>query len=297
MTVQRLTVKQRPDGLSLALAPVGPFFLWRQGVVSLVVGGAAIGLALTDHFAAAGIVGLCGLVLLTAWLVNAAAHAIVTVTTDHLQLATFLYGVQPLRKLEWSREQIVALNSRRGLCIITAANERQFFLERDPVELDYVASVLRQALQITEDVAPGRGELSVLFSGPLWPRPTPGIIGVRSGELTLRTSLTRAPLFIFSAHSAPRPRRVYGNPRNVIRLQPNEIVCRLPEAGLPMLLIAPTTPWPLRRGYTIPAGIVGRKMRLIPFWRRIAFEIWCEDGKALQAALASFWGADADQHA
>jgi hypothetical protein len=134
-------------------------------------------------------------------------------------------------------------------------------------------------------------ELRIQFTGPLWAHPTAGVLGVRAGELSLRSVYQLGALFIFRAKNGPRPTWAYGSILNVISLETHEIVGRSP-ADLPScLVISPTTALFMRRNYTIPPGIAGPKLRTIFFWKRPVFQIFSEDANALQAALGVFWAS------
>jgi hypothetical protein len=289
MASTRLTLENGPDGISLDLAPVGAWALVGKTVPALTAVVGAVLLANVQEYFLAGLAGLFALVQLVVFCYLAKIRSVFTVNENRLQVVTFLGQTVPVRRLQWPRDEIVAVNSCGGLRVITAAKEQSFFLERDPEEIDFVASVLRQALHVPDDVPPRTGELRVHFTGPLWPHSTPGILGFRAGELTLRTPLMATPLFFFRARSGPHSQWVHSSLLNIILLEPHEIVGRLPHGERGKLVIAPTTPLLLRRNYTIPPGIVGRKLRTILFWKRISFHICCDNGDSLQTALACFW--------
>lgn len=284
-----LQIYERPDGITVYLAPLGVWTQWKKLLAIVPLGIAAGLMAYAREYVPAVMSGLFVLVNGVSCLVVASRRASFSVHGDHLTITTRFRLVSGGRRTSIHRDQIIALNAVGGLRIVTLREELCLFSERELQETARLASLLRQALHLFEEVPLREQELRVSFTGPLWRVPTPGILAFRAGELTLRNPFQAGPFFVFSARSGPRPRWAYGSTLNVMRLEPHEIVGRAPKGKPNSLVIAPTTALFLRRNYTIPAGIAGPRLRTIFFWTPITFQIFCEDGNALHAALATFW--------
>ncbi len=287
--MERLRFATNSDGISLTLVPLGLWLPRKKaawGTLSICI---AVAFFRWDTLVPACMLGLYGLMQIVSYLVSAGLQHQLTVQSGSLKICSCFRWSRRRNEKVWKPGQVVAVNSRNGLRVFTTESEQRFLRGRQPYEIDQVAGLLRDALNVPEAIAPGAGELSVSFRGPLWPGATPGVLGARAGELTLRSPLMREPFFYFCSRSAPQARRQYMSDLNVLLLWPHEIVGRAPEGFAGRVEIAPTTFMLLRRNFIIPPGIAGPKWRTIFFWRRLEFQISCEDAARLQAALAVFW--------
>ena len=287
--MRRLRCATNSDGISITLAPLGLWVPGRMAARGMLSAGAAVALARWDAPVPACILGLYALLQIVSYLVSAGLQHELTVIDGSLTICSFFHKARRNKKKAWERGQVVAVNSRIGLWVFTSVGEQRFLRGREKCEIDQVASLLRDALNVCEEITPGPSELAVRFRGPFWSAETPGVLASRAGELTLRSPLMRDPFFYFCSRSAPQASRLYMADVNVIFLSPHEIVGRTPEGAAGRVVIAPTTFMLLRRNFIIPPGIAGQRWRTIFFWMRLEFQIYCEDAARLQAALGVFW--------
>ena len=189
-------MEQRKDGVFLNLSPVGVWALKNKFAATLAVGLAACVLAYAENYPAGVVIGLVAAIQTVICLFVARRKPVFTVRENELKVISFFGAVLRSRQSTWPRDRLVALNSSGGLRILCANQEWCLFPERDYLEMAHVARMLREALQLSEEVPPRSHEMRVYFTGPVWPRPTPGILGGAQGELTLQKRFS-SPLFYF----------------------------------------------------------------------------------------------------
>jgi hypothetical protein len=174
---------------------------------------------------------------------------------------------------EWGLNQIVLIRVYRGLSVVTADHTARVLSEREPGEVNWIATLLQQAVVANQGVVPALvpkrpGELAVSFSRRPQLLPLAGFLRVRPGELAVRYGFLETPLYEFFAAPAWTAAVLWRScVGRAYPLSAEDITCRIDDEGTACLQI-------------------GRSA-----WPQISLSVWCEDREALESALAQFWGA------
>jgi hypothetical protein len=225
----------------------------------------------------------------------------VTVEVTSVNLSFGVPGLISRSNVTFPRNRVRAVAPWGKLYIALDEGQTEHFLRGwDWNDLQELSDVLCRTLSIPEHMPVGPDEIAVRFSGPFWPKPVPGVIHAEPERLTLRHSLVQTPFLIVAARSSS----VLGISlrRTVIRVDSDEVACKVDEAGAATLRIAPEglkclVGFPDGTGSLTRFGIPQvtgwpSQVRRLPK-RKIDFiaTIWCEDATKLTSALARFWGA------
>jgi hypothetical protein len=280
-TFGRAVLERRPDGLQITLLPVGfrrgardalllglvPGILWASfvGVFLLVrVGGpAASPLSLGELVVWMGVASLGLVVPLLIASACARRGGVISVAAGRLTIRR--QDWLGSSRGAWKRSQILTV-APGGLWVIDLNDAYCLFTERDPAEMAWVAGALRAALDLDEGHS---DSLPVVLQGKWWDKPVPARLHVRRGRLTIYRTEASWPYVCFDAVPAPLFLQAQNlmAPSKPLRLAPGDAICRIETDG-------------------------SAKMQLVPSGTRFQLTLSCEDGEALQRALACFWGAD-----
>lgn len=210
-------VEPARDGLTIVLTPIGPARWWQDWLVSLTLAGGLTtfaSLAVVQLTRAEGWVdwltwltglGLCLLVLRPVCLLVSQR-----LLERSLSRGTFVVEGRRLylhrrvlfrgNERVWDEGSIVALDEEEGgLCILQPGLLETFFQGRDVEELRWLASLLRDALEVPADPPRLEGEIAVGYRLPAWPRERRGFVHVLPGEIRLR------PRFVLALGLVIRP--------------------------------------------------------------------------------------------
>jgi hypothetical protein len=254
----------------------------------------------------------CGFVILAGlWLFIALALgtrlyrrsrcAVFEITHERLTIAA--PGVVFFQRLRWRRDRLSAVAAWKGLQIADTSGAVTTLCPYHPLEeLAWIAHLLRQLLNVREELPCLLGELPVHYTGSFWDEPVPGVLRVEAGRITLRHPLDPWPhLYFRSAGSARWPGsiplsesdfncRVLEHGMMCLCIAPRDVHCRL-DHGRPQIRIG-LLGWMLSEArISLDAGITAKR-RLLAEDRDFHLTIWCQDSDALPRALARFWGSE-----
>jgi hypothetical protein len=282
-TFGRAVLERRPDGLQITLLPVG----FRRGAGDALVIGLVVGvvwclcdggyLLMRVGVASMGATPALPLGELVVWLGVGSLGLVVPLLIAGalarrggvISLAGGCLTIQRRDWLgssrwAWKRSQILAVVPG-GLWVIDLNDATCLFTERDPAEMAWVAGVLREALGLNDGPS---DSLRVVLQGKWWDEPLLARLHVRRGRLTIHPTEAYWPYVCFDAVPAPlfvQAQQILA-PGKPLRLAPGDAICRIEMDG-------------------------SAKMQLVPSGTRFQLTLSCEDGVALQRALACFWGA------
>jgi len=183
------------------------------------------------------------------------ARTITTITVNPDWLFIVTRNLLITRKWEWSRAEVQAIGTQRGLRITGGKTSTWFFADRYADEVAWLAEVLCLVLRLGT-LPPEAHEIGVTFVRNGDPEPSAGYLGVTPGRLTLRRDFQPQPEYRFS-HGGLLP--------DGIAISGENLQCRVEDDGLAYLKIDK------------PA-------------LKLDVLVWGEKD-ALHQALARFWGA------
>jgi hypothetical protein len=291
-----------PDWLSALMAvALGLAFLFLM--IAIIVKGASAGsLVWLFGFAAIGILFAFAPEPMTK-LYRQSRSAMFEISRDRLTVAA--PGFVFFQRLRWRRECVRAVAAWKGLQIADTNGAITTLCPYHSIkELDSLAALLQQILNVPEELPCRAGELSVRYAGSLWDEPVPGVLSVEPGRMSLRHPLDPEPYLRFrSAATSPWP--IHSS----ILLSESDVNCRVLDDGTMCLRIAPRDARgrfdrgepQIRVGLlsallsdgrlTFDAGTTPKRYFLFHEDTSFYLTIWCRDSEALPRALARFWGS------
>lgn len=209
------------------------------------------------------------------------------------------------QRLCWRREYVRAVAAWKGLQIADTSGAITTVCPYHSLEqLDSLAVLLRQLLNVPEDLPCRAGGLSVRYTGTFWDEPVPGVLNVEPGRMSLRHPLDPQPHLYFRSAATSRSPLHFSVP-----LSESDVNCRVLEHGTICLRIAPRDArcrfdggQPQIRVGLLSLLLSDSRISLDPgttpkshFLRDedtdFYVTIWCQDSEALPRALARFWGS------